>query len=1222
MYQASTGLSAAIQGDQRSFKARIKCGEWETTEGIRAVQQYSQSNPDNYISIGGAVSSYVEVEMWKPELQLENKEIEVSIGVLVEGEPEWVQLGLFTAQKPENDDGVIRFTAYDRIQSKMSGAYFSELTYPADGKTVLQEISEKTGVPIDTSGLPDGVMIPKRAVITEAGVDDAGNETTSTTYSAPFDGYLYREALGYVAQFYGKFAATSRAGTVEMRWYTEVDYTIGTSRYYDDLMTNELVFSVTGISCQAGEQTLTVGTGNSIQIENPVMTQERLEAVYEQIKGLQFLPAGLSFLGDIRPDVGDIIKVNDKAGNVIKIPVMYLMQDYDGGLLTQAQSFGRTETETEATKGPTAQKLDRVYTDLFLVKELVGNKASFDYVHAIDADFQNVKADYGEYKTLIAGELQAIDGEFNSLSTKYAMVDLANIAQGAIKTAMIDVGAIQTAQIADGAITNLKVAGGLDAAKITVGTLSVDRLVIRGSEKSIVYQLNNITGALQAQNVDTLNGEILTPRTITADKIVASSITGNEIAAKTITANNIVANSITGAEIAANAITAAKIASGAITTNKLAANAVTAAKIDVTDLFAQDITATGTITGVKLAGATGSFSGSVTATSGTIGGWTIEATRIYSSTTLGDGKSAYICMSNNFYTASNSTPYNPTFGVKYDDSWTFYVRSNGALYAKSADISGKVTATSGAIGGWKINETFIDSSSEVTSGTASTQYEVRIQKYASPTGSAFLVRKREYDGAAYGGWTTMFQVRHDGKMIANDATIKGTITATSGKVGVFNIDSALYTSTNAFGTTANNIYIGSSGISLGTTFKVTNTGSLTATSGTISGWTIGSTSIRSLSSITEGTASTQYDALMGRYAAATGSAFLVRSREYNGSEYGDWTTNFQVRYDGKMIANNASVKGIITATNIQIKDTLYIYDDNGNKMDALSSAKVTAGSSKDLWIGSGAANIYIPKPTQFTRDVTVYGGAKTVTLDTSGNIDATGNITAGGNITSSGNIYLNNYKTLFIKDTSGTYQNVVTLNANNQYAFAAGSYNASAGDTYYNGYRVYLRSKNGMYCNGATTFSSDERLKTDFVQISDSLIDAYMEISPTLYRWADKNHADKRLQIGVKAQEVMRAFEKHGLRYADYALIDNYDGDEYDYPTYTVTYEHLDMITMCLAQRHEIQIREMAESFIRADVRMDSAEAQLAALRDQLFQAYTRITQLEQQVTQLRASAA
>ena len=45
------------------------------------------------------------------------------------------------------------------------------------------------------------------------------------------------------------------------------------------------------------------------------------------------------------------------------------------------------------------------------------------------------------------------------------------------------------------------------------------------------------------------------------------------------------------------------IVDGAITTNKLAAQAVTAAKINVKDLFAQDITATGTIRGVTLQGA-------------------------------------------------------------------------------------------------------------------------------------------------------------------------------------------------------------------------------------------------------------------------------------------------------------------------------------------------------------------------------------------------------------------------------------------------------------------------------------------------------------------------------------------------------------------------------------------------------------------------------------------
>lgn len=67
------------------------------------------------------------------------------------------------------------------------------------------------------------------------------------------------------------------------------------------------------------------------------------------------------------------------------------------------------------------------------------------------------------------------------------------------------------------------------------------------------------------------------------------------------------------------AITASKIASGSITTDKLAAQAVTAAKINVKDLFAQDITATGTIRGVTLQGSKGE-----------IGGFQINSTRLYS----------------------------------------------------------------------------------------------------------------------------------------------------------------------------------------------------------------------------------------------------------------------------------------------------------------------------------------------------------------------------------------------------------------------------------------------------------------------------------------------------------------------------------------------------------------------------------------------------------------
>lgn len=73
---------------------------------------------------------------------------------------------------------------------------------------------------------------------------------------------------------------------------------------------------------------------------------------------------------------------------------------------------------------------------------------------------------------------------------------------------------------------------------------------------------------------------------------------------------NLIANSVTLSgylqvgealsDIGAGNITSTYIGSNAITTAKLAAEAVTAVKIDVDDLFAQNITATGTITGARL----------------------------------------------------------------------------------------------------------------------------------------------------------------------------------------------------------------------------------------------------------------------------------------------------------------------------------------------------------------------------------------------------------------------------------------------------------------------------------------------------------------------------------------------------------------------------------------------------------------------------------------------
>ena len=151
-----------------------------------------------------------------------------------------------------------------------------------------------------------------------------------------------------------------------------------------------------------------------------------------------------------------------------------------------------------------------------------------------------------------------------------ATIGTAQIALGAITTALIQQGAIGTAQIADGSITDAKIVE-LSANRITTGTLSVERLIIVGSEKSIVYTINEANGTPQLSQ-STIDGGSVTQRSITADRIVAGAITAREIASATILANNIAAGAITTEKLAAEAVDASKIKAGSITTNHVASN--------------------------------------------------------------------------------------------------------------------------------------------------------------------------------------------------------------------------------------------------------------------------------------------------------------------------------------------------------------------------------------------------------------------------------------------------------------------------------------------------------------------------------------------------------------------------------------------------------------------------------------------------------------------------
>lgn len=135
------------------------------------------------------------------------------------------------------------------------------------------------------------------------------------------------------------------------------------------------------------------------------------------------------------------------------------------------------------------------------------------------------------------------NAEIDGAQIKDATIDTAKIKVGAITAALIEAGAIGEAQIADGSITKAKIVS-LNADVISTGTLSVDRLLIKGPNG--LFRAINATD--EGLTVEELSEEQY-QNGMSGTVIVAHSITADKIAAKTITANEILSNTITAAEI-------------------------------------------------------------------------------------------------------------------------------------------------------------------------------------------------------------------------------------------------------------------------------------------------------------------------------------------------------------------------------------------------------------------------------------------------------------------------------------------------------------------------------------------------------------------------------------------------------------------------------------------------------------------------------------------------
>lgn len=536
MYQASKKFGDAIAGSNRKFNTRLLENEKVLVE---SVKNFTITSGAEEITIGSAVASYVQATIENKGIALSGKEVSLEIGVEVDGEMEYIPMGLYTIQNPKIESNKVTFTAYDRLASRCNGAYYSKLSYPTDAVDILAEISTMTSVAIDTSTVQRGIQINQRAIIEEGDYNEETEESeVITTYVNPFDGYTYKETIGFIAGLFGKFAICGRTGMIEFRWYQGIDYEIPSNIFYNDLQETEESFSIKRLICDNSDQTLSSGSGaTGISMQNPVMTQSILDGVYNTVKGLVFTPAALRFIGDTRLDIGDIVTAVKNDGTKFTIPIISLITSYDGGLMQTIASYGNTAEEDDSdTKGPITEMAERVEYELAFVKKLMVDNLtatnatiknlSGDVLKFKTGEFETLKTDVANFKQTFTDDLQASNVKINTLESDHATFKEAtatnlNATNARIANIEADYLKATDAKLTYATITNLNTTNA-EITKLKTKDAEIDKLV---ATKATITDLNAAVGRVGVLESSYANLNTLVNGNLTSDNIQNLTLT-------------------------------------------------------------------------------------------------------------------------------------------------------------------------------------------------------------------------------------------------------------------------------------------------------------------------------------------------------------------------------------------------------------------------------------------------------------------------------------------------------------------------------------------------------------------------------------------------------------------------------------------------------------------------------------------------------------------------
>lgn len=351
----------AWRASQRTLDIKVAVnGKTYTATDINSLKYDSGAYTGDTFAIGSTYSNNVQIEFSHLVEGLKlGMEVRPSIGIKTSKGYIYEPLGVFIISseiKMDRNNNLTSISASDSFFG-LEGKYKSKLVYPAKVLDIIAEICAQSGV--------------------KANADDLARLPHQADLPIPISGQSCRKALGWIAQLYAGYATFDRQGLFTIRTIAEPNYELDPSQYEQAGLTkNEAPYKIGGIQCQTvittktrdGENTEETKTyqvgdtsGSQIKLENNIMTPDRLNNIWEQIKDISFYPFNLNWFGNPAIEAGDWLRLEDKQGNKFIVPNNSYTLDFNGGLSATSKADQTSSTDSAISwRGTYAQIIEEL----------------------------------------------------------------------------------------------------------------------------------------------------------------------------------------------------------------------------------------------------------------------------------------------------------------------------------------------------------------------------------------------------------------------------------------------------------------------------------------------------------------------------------------------------------------------------------------------------------------------------------------------------------------------------------------------------------------------------------------------------------------------------------------------------------------------------------------------------------------------------------------------